>query len=277
MKVSRYDFNERQIWIDSLRGFAILIVIASHIATFFSETLSYYAVHSYFSAVVEAVGPLRMEVLYFLSGMLVPRSARKGRRAYITGKVNAILWPYFVWSAVMLILGYNNLSNNLVPALYGFSTSTWFLSFLFVYYIISDAARKLDFRIVFLIAYCLSIVLFITGSPVDRNFVKLWDFPYYYLYFMCGTQLIAIRESRGVFPEPLGHPTRRHIHGLGNGHRSHHLSPQDTSGVLSLGFGIVSLPICGFLKNANGKDTALRWQKFYVLLRYALPRDDCEQ
>jgi fucose 4-O-acetylase-like acetyltransferase len=190
VSISQYDFSRRQEWIDAFRGFAILLVIASHIARYFSDHLSGYAIHSYFSVFVDAIAPLRMEALFFLSGMLVYRSARKGRKAYIQGKVNAILWPYIVWTTVMLVLGYNNLSNNLLPALYGFSQSTWFLAFLFSFYLISDATKHIDFRIVLGVTYCVAVILFVTGSPIDRNFVNLWDFAYYYLFFRCGDQLV---------------------------------------------------------------------------------------
>ncbi len=270
MSNSQYDFSRRQEWIDALRGFAILLVIASHISSYFSDILSGYALHSHFSKVVDAIGPLRMEALFFLSGMLVYRSAKKGRKAYIHGKVNAVLWPYVVWTVVMLVLGYNNFSNNIGPALYGFSQSTWFLAFLFTFYLVSDVTRSIDFRIVLLVAYCLAIVLFITGSPVDRNFVKLWDLPYYYLFFRCGDQLVRSETAVELLPQPLRNRSGRDRDGLGNGNRGNTDAAQDTPCVLSRGISLVPISVLDVFEHQYRKISPLCGKKLHLFLRCSL-------
>ncbi len=186
--LSLHDLSVRQVWMDAFRGSAILLVILFHLLMLFREDLDGHPVYAFLSVITKAVGPFRMEALYFLSGMLVSRSITKAWGPYISRKIDTILWPYIIWTAVILLVEYRTDSYSPLAALYGFSHLTWFLAFLFLYCAVSYVLKSWNFRILLALAYGLSITFFLTGSPLDRGFVNLWDLPYYYLYFVCGHQ-----------------------------------------------------------------------------------------
>jgi hypothetical protein len=100
---------------------------------------------------------------------------------------------------VMLLADNRRLAQNLVPALYGFSHLSWFLAFLFLYYLIAYATRNKGWWLVAGVSYGLSILLFVTGSPLDRGFVNLWDVPYYFLYFVAGCRFVQSPEAVALF------------------------------------------------------------------------------
>lgn len=199
MRTSPYDVSVRQTWIDALRGWAIIFVVLFHLHLVFERELASFAFSRGFATFIQAVGPFRMEILYFLSGMLAVRSMRKGWKRYVSGKIDAILWPYMVWTVVMLLADNPRLAQNLVPALYGFSHLSWFLAFLFLYYLIAYATRNKGWWLVAGVSYGLSILLFVTGSPLDRGFVNLWDVPYYFLYFVAGCRFVQSPEAVALF------------------------------------------------------------------------------
>jgi len=92
---------------DLLRGGAILLVIAHHLRlvqqAWDGSTPHLMVVLS------EATAPFRMPVLLFASGLLLARSLQKPTGRYLTGKARALLWPWLLWSAVMLpILGWEH-------------------------------------------------------------------------------------------------------------------------------------------------------------------------
>ena len=102
-----------------------------------------------------------MELLFFLSGLLIDKSLRKGKKKYYEGKIKALLYPYFLWGIFIII---NNVliqyfSSELsirfiaVHLLRYFTLSyflIWFIGFLFIYYITIPYIRKYNIQFILL-------------------------------------------------------------------------------------------------------------------------------
>lgn len=128
------------MWMDQLRGIAILLVVLFHAATIVSvlEPLP-----DVVGTGLAALAPFRMPLLIFLSGMLLDRSLRKPAGAYFGGKFRGIAWPYALWTVIFLaIWGRLNLTelkwSLVVPPTY-----LWYLHFLVLFYIGAWVMRKL--------------------------------------------------------------------------------------------------------------------------------------
>ena len=133
--------RERMLWMDSLRGAAILAVIVYHAEG--QVSVSQGLDVPVLSMVDQALDPFRVPILMLMSGMLVQRSLRKGNRAYVGGKLRKIGWPYLVWSAAMLgllavtapITGNRIRLADFLRIFYSPPTYHWYLAFLLVFYL----------------------------------------------------------------------------------------------------------------------------------------------
>lgn len=92
--------SSRYLWMDILRGSAILLVINLH--TYAVLSLKYDQLSPQIGEIVRLTTPFRMPLLMFLSGLLVYRSLQKGAFLSLRGKLENILYPYYVWSFIML-------------------------------------------------------------------------------------------------------------------------------------------------------------------------------
>lgn len=88
----------RELWMDRLRGIAVLLVIAWHafsIPTFFGV-----AMPATVLIANDALSTYRIPALLVLSGLLLRRSLAKPLPTYYLGKVRHIAWPFLVWSLI---------------------------------------------------------------------------------------------------------------------------------------------------------------------------------
>lgn len=140
--------KERIVWMDMMRGSLILLVIIQHWISDFKlyNDLSGSVIYNGIYQIKVFFAPYRMEFLFFLSGFIVHKSINKNFRKYLKGKLSNLLYPYILWSLVFLVL-YNTsslLSGEYLQTLHylqriviGATNLTWFLYFLFVYFVIS--------------------------------------------------------------------------------------------------------------------------------------------
>lgn len=128
----------RLLWMDRLRGAAIIAVVVLH------AELSARGATGHDLPLVQAINgvlaPYRMPMLVALSGVLLTPALAKPWRSYLRGKVRNLLWPYLVW--VTLDTAYvaaraGGLGWDYVARLaYDPMTYLWFLAYLFVFYVV---------------------------------------------------------------------------------------------------------------------------------------------
>lgn len=126
-----------------MRGAAVVLVVFNHAVIFATDTYP-----SPPDAAVWLNGifaPIRMPLMVFLSGLMLSKSLAKPAGTYMVGKLKAILYPFVVWVAI--ILGYEIVTDYLrgrdftVPSAWSILVHspghTWFLLYLFVYYVVA--------------------------------------------------------------------------------------------------------------------------------------------
>jgi len=194
--------KERIEWMDFLRGSCILLVIQLH-TLFLSGGLhsdGFLAIESYI------LSPFRMQILFFLSGLVASKSISKNNRDYFKGKFHNILYPYLVWSIPYLLvmhgdyfynLQYHEIVKSVASIFFGVSDLTWFLYFIFLFFILAKLAFNFNINSYLLIA--ISLVLYVALDKHDlilmyygdyyRQFLRFNDFFYYFIFFVCGIKL----------------------------------------------------------------------------------------
>ncbi len=133
-------------WMDMLRGLAVLLVAVFHIQYPLMERVP--GTPDVLLRVGESMQPFRMPLLFFLSGLLLPRSLAKPPRTYVTGKLRGLVWPFVLWTVIVAItfeaLWRDEdrwwLLTDATAMLTGFQ-HLWFLSVLIVCYALAPLTR----------------------------------------------------------------------------------------------------------------------------------------
>lgn len=189
---------QRQHWTDLLRGGAILLVIAHHLRLV-QQVWDGSTPHA-MVVLSEATAPFRMPVLLFASGLLLARSLEKPTGRYLTGKARALLWPWLLWSAVMLsILGWEHGTD---PLWWINGVYTWFLFALFLYYVVGLLTRWIHPAWLALLSVAGWTAMPLLGIAHDVDGPRPDKFLYYAVYFFAGAALRRILAARTV-PLPV--------------------------------------------------------------------------
>lgn len=93
--------SARAGWMDMLRGLAVILVALFHIQYPLAERVP--QTPDALMRVGEAMQPFRMPLLFFLSGLLLPRSLAKPARAYALGKLRGLVWPFALWTVIVVV------------------------------------------------------------------------------------------------------------------------------------------------------------------------------
>jgi uncharacterized membrane protein YcfT len=130
------------VWMDVIRGAAILMVILYHTETQISSNVD--GLPAFFTIMNDALGPFRMPLLMMLSGVLLPVSLARPAGVYVKGKLAKIGWPYLLWSFAFLgLLAATSkvTGKSFDPAEFGKIivdplSHLWYLAYLLVFYIV---------------------------------------------------------------------------------------------------------------------------------------------
>ncbi len=85
---------------DELRGIAVLLVIVWHSVAI--PAAAGLEMHPTVRWVNDSISPYRIPMWLFLSGLLLDQSLGKGLVRYYEGKARHVLWPYLVWSVILI-------------------------------------------------------------------------------------------------------------------------------------------------------------------------------
>lgn len=198
MSTATHPAPARQHWIDLLRGAAVVLVIAYHLRLLQNRWNG--GTPEAVIEMSEALSPFRMPALLFASGLLLAHSLEKPAGTFVRGKLRGLLWPWLLWSALMLpLMGWENATQ---PLWWVNGTFTWFLLALCAYYLIALLARRIPPGWIALTAGTawtvlppLGLELHMTGDRPDKIL-------YYAVFFFAGA---ALRDllTRRLLPWPL--------------------------------------------------------------------------
>lgn len=184
---------------DSLRGAAILAVIAWHVVSI--PSLFGLPMHALTRTLFELLEPVRMPLMFVLSGMLLPHALSKPWPSYATGKLRNILWPYAVWM-VLTCAALGSLASLAAPwTLIGGAFHLWFLAVLLACFAVGLVARWVP-------PLLLSAAMLTTLGVADFSTNAVNRVLYWGAFFFLGAALWRHREMiaglRPWFPVVTG-------------------------------------------------------------------------
>lgn len=156
-------------WIDTVRGFAVLVVAILHtgpIYGLFTGDLP---------PIMRQLGlaaPWRMPILMFLSGYLLPRAFAKDTRSFVTGKLRNLAWPFLIWSVLFcLAAGKPEMLLTRTPWVGG--TYLWYFLFLMSYFVVAFFGRRLGWPVLAIYALALSYLMPDGSKYGERLFLHM--------------------------------------------------------------------------------------------------------
>lgn len=139
---------------DLVRGSAVLLVVVLH-AVVLTENRGDLVMPEWSLEASRFLAPARIPVLVLLSGLLLETSLRKGPRAFLSGKLRHIAWPYLLWTLIYAgLLG----RPESLPAFLVGATYLWYLLFLLVFYGAALVLRGVPTTPIVVGAYVLAIL-----------------------------------------------------------------------------------------------------------------------
>jgi fucose 4-O-acetylase-like acetyltransferase len=188
----------RTAWIDMARGLAEVSVVSFHILQAMNNAgLTPEGLFDWWTPVGDMI---RMPLMMFVAGLFVEYSMRKGTKAYFTGKMQRVVWPFLVWAHVYSIYWFlkpspfdqRTLTEVLMTVIYP-GSHLWFLQSLFIYYIAVWFLMKRGLWTAMAVSVvALAIIPFFEAEEIRR-------LPYLFLFFMFGLCFNRILRARG-FP-----------------------------------------------------------------------------
>lgn len=90
-------------WIDAARGAGIALVVAGHVLGAL-VTSGLVARDGFAQAQVDFLYAFHMPLFFVLSGLLAPRASRGRLPGAVAAKARTLLWPYLLWSGLLIAL-----------------------------------------------------------------------------------------------------------------------------------------------------------------------------
>lgn len=187
--------RRRITWMDTTRGLAILAVISFHTVSEIKGRGILVPVEAvYLNA---AAAPIRMPLLIFLSGLLLPNAIAKGEHRYFSGKVRTILYPYIVWAAVNTVIaaqlqGQSDIPGRVERAITASPGYAWFLALLLTFYIVAWPLQKIP-RVAVISVAAVVLLCIPAGSPGLTN-PAAFLVGFFFLGWWCGENAEAFKR-----------------------------------------------------------------------------------
>lgn len=195
--------GKRVTWVDYARGLAIFTVVLWHVAGgIFHSTIVMPDALEYIILGWDVYGLRLMPLFFVISGAFVQSSLDKGLGRFFKNKVRNLLYPYIIWSLIMLFLGtfmasYTNHGLTLLDwpkMLYDPVMHYWFLYALLV--IMTVYAGFYLLKLSGLLFFAIGVVLYVVGeltAVVTMSYIA-GQLCYFTIFFAFG---VLIRE-RGL-------------------------------------------------------------------------------
>ncbi|MBM1175542.1 acyltransferase family protein [Microvirga arabica] len=176
--------GDRLVWMDTLRGSAILLVILLHaslMTELFDKAPWEPLVH-----LNRLFSPYRMALLMLLSGMLLAHSLCRPLLEYTLRKVATLLYPYLIWTAAYGFIVHP--AGVTAPILWIGGTYLWFILFLFSYYMIAVLVARIPTSIILVLSFSLSLIS-PDGTKYMENYLYLMGF-FFLGHYLSSRQMI---------------------------------------------------------------------------------------
>lgn len=167
--------DPRMTWMDAARGVAVLLVVILHGATI---PMSTGAGSETWVEINRYIEPVRMPLLLFLSGMLLPRSLAKPWTTFLRGKLHGIAWPLLVWMLLYGVLVFRN--SVFDPGLWRSGDYLWFLFVVLGCYFLGMLARWVHPLLIALVM--VAAITAIPDPPMHRLDMKLLYFGAFFFF-----------------------------------------------------------------------------------------------
>ena len=164
----------RALWMDRLRGLAVVLVIAWHVVsipTFFGVEMP-----DLVRWLNDALSPYRIPTLLVLSGMLLRQSLDKPAVRYYWGKFANIVWPFLVWCVIYLLA--NPSVDGSSPAYWLGESYLWYLVVIAFCYAIGPLIRWVHPLLLSVVFIALALLFSSAPSSITQELVHA---PYFFI------------------------------------------------------------------------------------------------
>lgn len=158
----------RHGWMDMSRGLGVLLIVIVHAGSIYSGIGGGDMPH-WIAMLDLALAPYRIPLLIFLSGMFLNRSLDKGLTRYTAGKIRNLLWPYLVWTAILvaIVMGPQGWLNYQYWLTGG--PTLWYLAFLMIYFAVGVLFARVPVLVVAVYALAIAMI-----APQETRLSRLF-------------------------------------------------------------------------------------------------------
>ena len=171
--------KERLIYLDSLKGFAIFLVVLGHIY--------FYMLHEYNSITVRIISSLHMPIFFFISGYLLNNTGK------IKSKFRKLIIPFLFWGGIYIIYKNSNIQRLFFEE---FHAGYWFTLCLFYFYLIMYCYHKIETyyksKEYLYISIIIVTMILLLICAINEKVSSLLCFPFIkknFIYFLAGNLL----------------------------------------------------------------------------------------
>lgn len=168
--------KQRLDWVDYAKGIGIILVVFTH--NIGGQRLSGIALPEALAVAIPYAYSFHMPLFFFLSGLFVMRSYRKGFAPFLQSKVRTLFYPFVIWSLILGIVqtvmgAYVNHPLSGGHALLFFLIrpieQMWFLQALFLIYVFFAMTQKIGLKPLSFFLVCAGLTLFVVPFIHDET------------------------------------------------------------------------------------------------------------